>query len=65
MNPVHANPTYLLKIKFNIILLTTSGVVLSGLPTKPYMHSSSPPYVLHALPASTLIFLSILITFGE
>jgi hypothetical protein len=30
-----------------------SGLFLSGFPTISYMHSSSPPFVLHAPPTSS------------
>jgi hypothetical protein len=57
VNPVHSTPSYLSMIHFNIAPPTYVLVflVVSFLLTFPpisYVHSSSPPFVLHSLPIS-------------
>jgi hypothetical protein len=57
INPVHITPSYLSKTQFKIpshlVLLVVS--FLLGFPQKSYMHSASPPFVLHALPISSFL----------
>jgi hypothetical protein len=58
VNPVHTTASYLSKIHFSIIhrlrLGIPSGLFSSGFPIHIfYMHSSSPSFVLHALPISS------------
>jgi hypothetical protein len=57
INPVHTTPSYISKICFNISsnlrLGLPNGLILSGFPPKSYMHSTSSPCVLRALPISS------------
>jgi hypothetical protein len=61
IDPVHTIPFYI-SLRSILILSThlrlglPSGLFPSGFPTISYMHSSSPPFVLHALPISILCY---------
>jgi hypothetical protein len=57
IDPIHTTSSYLSKIYFNFvhppILGLPGGLFPSDFPSISYMHSSSPPFVLHALPISS------------
>jgi hypothetical protein len=59
-SPYDLIPSYLSKIHFNIMHITYVLVFLVvsfllAFPPISYMHSSSPPFVLHALPLTTIL----------
>ena len=66
-HPIHAPQSLFLNIHFNIFshlrLGLPSGLFTSGLPTKPCVHLSYPPYMLHAPPI--YFILTTRIMFGE
>jgi hypothetical protein len=52
--PVHTSPSQHYKIHFNIIKNLRLGLPSDlAFPSISYMYSSSPPFVLHALPISS------------
>jgi hypothetical protein len=66
IDPIHTIPSYLSKIHFNIAHPSTSWSskwALLAFPPISYMHSSSPPFVLHALLFSHLRLCSLVIQF--
>ena len=57
IDPVHAPTSNFLKnlLSSHLCLDLPSSLLPSGFPTKPWIHLSSPPYVLHAPPISFLL----------
>jgi hypothetical protein len=66
INPIYTIPSYLPKIHFNMVYTPTFwssqwSLFFLVFPPISYMHSSSPPFLLHAPPTSSFFNLIILI----